>query len=75
MKTLTLLLLVTLAACMGPQTAYKFYHDHQNPCQPDQPYYNPAECKRWQKMEPKQYKKYLVRVENYEKSKAIAKQP
>jgi hypothetical protein len=61
MKTL-LTLLFFLTAC-SPEFSRKFWHDETNPCTYGQYYYNKEECERWKEREPREYARYVARIQ------------
>jgi hypothetical protein len=71
MKRLLLLLAIALGACSPRAKAIfiaDFHHDAENACTFGQMGYNKAECARWREMEPKQYARYLARLEKYKQA-------
>jgi len=57
-----LLILIFMVSDCSPQFKSKFNHDRYNPCGVEYP--DPVECDRWRTMYPKEYLRYLERLEN-----------
>jgi hypothetical protein len=58
---------ILFMTCCSPALVSDIYHDGENPCTPGQYYYDSAECSRFKEKYPKDYERYKMRIEWYER--------
>jgi hypothetical protein len=64
-KVTTILIVLLLLCSCSSRFVAGYYHDAQNPCTIGQYYFDKNECECWMDKYPKDYARYLARIERY----------